>query len=140
MAFRADEKYSYSFLQEIFADVPLGLVFATAPGLHRRFYEFELGGIAGCLVYKESCYATETPNSSTISSTDVVKNLNSVHYGLYSKVNCCKLSRDGNAGFFYSMSGNYYFNELFKAGNQTPSKNFSVQLGIGIFITQKGMR
>jgi hypothetical protein len=131
VAFKPDEQYLYSYLQQVFVDVPLGFIYCPSAQVP---FDLETGGIAGYQVYSEHRFCIATANGSIVQTDEHIKNLNPFHYGVYGKVCCNRLSSGHTYGLSYSISGNYYFSELFKSVNDTPTKNFSILLGIGFLI------
>jgi hypothetical protein len=119
----------YSYLQQIFISAPVGFSHRPCKNL-----ELELDGIVGYMVYKEHSFYTAETHGYSIQSTEHILNLNPFQYGLRGKINLIHFLAGHPFGCMYSISGNYYFSEVFKSVNGSPTKNFSLLLGIGFFI------
>ena len=132
--FMADTKYAYSYLQQVFVDVPLSIAYSTASTNNKRHHEFAAGGTIGYMVYKESCFLVLNPDGYTVKSFTDIKNLNPLRYGVNGKITSVKQRPGAKCGFTSSLSATYYFSELYMPANNTPTKSFSVMLGIGFFI------
>ena len=120
--FGSNQNYKYSYLQQIFIDMPLGVVYNFLPRNKKKQCEFTIGAIIGYMIYKEKKYVLK--NSSVMDND--IKNLNSFRYGLFGKVSTGKK----RFGLSYSLSGQYYLNDLFLSKNNTPTRNFSIMFGI----------
>lgn len=121
----------YSYLQQLYIAVPIG--FSYRPLLNKNL-ELEIGGIAGYLLYKEHTFYTAATHGYSIQSTEDIHNLNPFQYGVRGKINLIRAKAKCPIGCMYSISGNYYFSELFKSVNHTPTNNFSILIGIGFLI------
>ena len=132
--FEINKTYNYSYLQQVFADIPVSITYSTLPFKNKKRMEFSLGGIIGYMVYSESCVSLALTNGYNTFTESRIKNMNPLHYGLSSKISLRKITKNAKCGFSYSVSGNYYLSELFNTVNNTPTKSFSVQVGIGFYL------
>lgn len=129
--FEPDRHYRYSYLQQIFVDMPLSIVHKP---FHNLPFELEAGGIIGCQVYTEHRFCIYTTNENSVQTEEHIKNLNPFHYGFFGKINLNHVFCKRVVGLSYTLSGNYYISELFEPINHTPTKNFSIMLGLGLYI------
>ncbi len=139
--FPAGQKYSYSYLQQVFTDVTLGAMYTLPIDARRMLLQMEAGVTAGYMVYSETQFSLKRNDENSVSvHSSNVKNLNPFRYGLYLKCNYARSGTEKNAWIIYSLSGNYYFNDLFTHSNYTPGKSFSVMIGAAVFINKKSSR
>lgn len=135
VAFQPDLHYRYSTLQQLFIELPLSLVYQP---FHNYPFEVEAGGTIGYQVYSEHRVCIDTHTGNRTETKEQIKNLNPLHYGCLGKISFSPLNRKHPIAWVYTLSGNYYISELFKPINDTPTKNFSILLGIGFHINTNG--
>lgn len=132
--FPLDKKYHYSTMQLVFIDVPVNLVYSTAPNRHNVAYECMVAPIAGVLIEKEKRTSEGSAGEYNTSKSNQIRNLNTLQYGVSGKINSRTYRPGKKVGFQTSLGFSYYFNDLFQSRNNTPTKSYSILFGVGLFI------
>ena len=135
--FSSNSNYQYSYLQKMFIEIPLGLIYTTPYNTTQRCFEYEAGVKFGYLIYSESQYLlTISSKEYTVFTEKNLPQLNPFQFGTYIKFSSRKIQLNRTLGTSFSISSQYNFSQVFEYGNNTPTQSYSLMLGVGLFINK----
>lgn len=135
--FSSNFNYQYSYLQKMFIEIPLGLLYTTQYNTKQRYFEYETGVKFGYLIYSESQHLLKiSPKEYTVFTEKNLPQLNPFQFGTYIKFSSRKVQLNRTLGTSFSISSQYNFSQVFDNGNNTPTQSYSFMLGMGLFINK----
>lgn len=133
--FSSNSNYQYSYLQKMFIEIPLGLIYTTQYNKKQRCFEYETGVKFGYMIYSESQFLlTINSKEYTVFTEKNLPQLNPFQIGTYIKFSSRKIQLNRTLGTSFSISSQYNFSRVFENGNNTPTQSYSFLLGMGLFI------
>lgn len=135
--FISNSNYQYSYLQKMFIEIPVGIVYTTKNNKKQRIFEYEIGVKFGYLIYSESQYLLKISSKEyTVFTESNLPQLNPFQLGTYIKLSSRKIPLNSTLGTSFSISSQYNFSEVFEYANNTPTQSYSFMLGMGLFINK----